>query len=107
MYITAIADPRAAPNTLHAVVNVKAACGVTPSQVAERLSDLPEVVYVFWVTDFYDLLVELVCDTSEDLTEFFASHFHTTEDVAEAELMLGLKNFKNQFLLKKVPETPL
>ena len=51
-------------------------------------------------------MVEIVSDDRERFLEFLETQIHGASDVAEAEVMLGLKNFKNQFLLKRDWEEP-
>lgn len=99
--IVAIADPRASEYKADAMVCIKVAPGVTPKAVADRLKPVSSVVYVLWVTGRYDLLVEIVCDEQDKLAAFLEEHVHSCQDISDAEVMLGLKNFKNQFLLKR------
>ncbi|WP_254055765.1 Lrp/AsnC family transcriptional regulator [Ruegeria sp. EL01] len=99
--IVAIADPRASEYKADAMVCVKVAPGVTPKEVADRLNSVSSVVYILWVTGRFDLLIEIVCDEPDKMATFLEDHIHSCEDIADAEVMLGLKNFKNQFLLKR------
>ena len=99
--IVAIADPSASDYKADAMICLKVAPGITPRSVAERLGALSSVVYILWVTGRFDLLVELICDDPDDLAGFLETHIHGVDDIADAEVMLGLKNFKNQFLLKR------
>ncbi|WP_336509496.1 Lrp/AsnC family transcriptional regulator [Ruegeria lacuscaerulensis] len=99
--IVAIADPSASEYKADAMICLKVAPGVTPNAVAERLGNVSCVVYILWVTGRFDLLVELVCDEPDDLATFLEEHIHGVEDIVDAEVMLGLRNFKNQFLLKR------
>ncbi|MEM8775387.1 MAG: Lrp/AsnC family transcriptional regulator [Pseudomonadota bacterium] len=101
LQIVAIADPSASEYKADAMICLKVASGVTPQVVAERLADIEAVVYILWVTGRFDLMVEIVCDESDGVAEFLDAHIHSRKDVAHSEVMLGLKNFKNQFLLKK------
>ncbi len=101
LQIVAIADPSATDYKADAMICLKVAAGVTPQSVAERLAALDAVVYILWVTGRFDLMVEVVCDESSEVTEFLNTHIHGSTDVAHSEVMLGLKNFKNQFLLKR------
>ena len=48
-----------------------------------------------------DLLVEVVSDDRDDFLEFLECEIHNQPDVADVETMTGLKNYKNQFLLKR------
>ncbi len=99
--IVAIADPTASEYKADAMICIKVAPGITPQRVAERLGELPSVVYILWVTGRFDLLVEVICDEPGDLAVFLEEQIHGVEDIVGAEVMLGLKNYKNQFLLKR------
>ena len=99
--IVAIADPVAVEYKTDAMLGIKVARGATPQQVAERLSTLPDVVYILWVSGRFDLLVEVVSDDKDRLLEFLEEHVHSQIDISDVETMSGLKNFKNQFLLKR------
>ena len=68
--------------------------------MAERLARLPDVVYILWVSGRYDLLVEVVSNDRDGLLDFLDSEIHGAADIASVETMTGLKNYKNQFLLK-------
>ena len=99
--IVAIADPRASEYKADAMLRIKVAPGIRPEVVAERLSALTSVVYILWVTGNYDLLVEIIIDEGGSISEFMDEHVHQHADISDSELMLGVKNFKNQFLLKR------
>lgn len=99
--IVAIADPRAIEYRTDAMLGLKISPDTTPADVAERLGQLPEVVYILWLSGRYDLLVEVVTDDHNQLLAFLEEHVHGQPDIVSAETMTGLKNFKNQFLLKR------
>ena len=99
--IVAMVDPVATEYKTDALVGITVASGTTPAQVAERLRDDARVVFVLWVAGRYDLIVEIVSDESDALQSFLETEIHAASDVASAEVMPGLKNFKNQFLLKR------
>ncbi len=101
MRIVAIVDPSASEYRTDAMLGLKAAPGSTPAVVANRLSALPEVIYVLWVSGRFDLLVEVVCEERDQLLSFMEEHIHDRRDIGSVETMTGLKNFKNQFLLKQ------
>ena len=98
--IVAITDPVLAEYKADAMLGIKIAPGTTPEAVAERLGASAEVVYVLWVSGRFDLLVEIVCDDEARFLAFLSSEIHDRDDIAAVETMTGLKNFKNQFLLK-------
>lgn len=99
--IVAIADPRTSEYKADAMVCLSVAPGVTPQAVANRLTAITSVVYVLWLTGRFDLLIEIVCEDSAELSDFLDEHIYSHHDITNAEVMLGLKNFKNQFLLKR------
>lgn len=43
----------------------------------------------------------MVMDKPDGLVRFLEDHIHNQPAIAEAETMMGLKNFKNQFFLKQ------
>ena len=100
MRIAAIVDPSAARYETSAMLAINVAPGQSPGVVAERLGRSAHVVYVLWVSGRFDLLVEVVTDNHDALLEFLNDEVHESDDIASAETMTGLKNFKNQFLLK-------
>ncbi|WP_282154334.1 Lrp/AsnC family transcriptional regulator [Ruegeria atlantica] len=99
--IVAMSDPVATEYTTDAMIGLNVAVGVTPRQVAERLEKNPRVVFILWVAGRYDLIIELVSDDDDALKEFLEHEIHANVDIANADVMPGLKNFKNQFLLKQ------
>lgn len=99
--IVAMSDPVATEYTTDAMIGLNVAAGVTPRQVAERLEKDPRVVFILWVAGRYDLIVELVSDDGDALKRFLEQEIHASNDIANADVMPGLKNFKNQFLLKR------
>ena len=98
--IVAVVDPVAVDYEADAMLGIKAAPGVAPTAVAQRLDPHPAVVYVMWVSGRFDLLVEVVCDEETELTTFLNDHIHGQPDIAHVEVMTRLGMFKNQFLLK-------
>ncbi|WP_254446498.1 Lrp/AsnC family transcriptional regulator [Ruegeria sp. HKCCD8929] len=99
--IVAMSDPVATEYTTDAMIGINVASGVSPRQVAARLENDPRVVFILWVAGRYDLIIELVSDDDDALKGFLEREIHTRDDIANADVMPGLKNFKNQFLLKQ------
>jgi len=99
--IVALSDPMAIRYQADAMVGIKVASPASPRVVAERLAQFPEVVYVLWVSGRYDLLIEVVCETSEIFQAFLENHCFGNEDIDQLEIMTGIEMFKNQFLLKR------
>jgi len=101
LQIVAIVDPVVSEYTTDAMLGICAAPGHTPESIAARLSELPDIVYILWISGRYDLLVEAVSTDRDAFLSFLKTHIHGQPDIASCETMTGLKNFKNQFLLKR------
>ncbi|MGI9316408.1 MAG: Lrp/AsnC family transcriptional regulator [bacterium] len=99
--IVALADPMAIRYKADAMIGIKVSNLSNPASVAERLSRHSEVVYVVWVSGRFDLLVEVVCESSSAFQEFLESHCFNHEDILQFEVMTAIEMFKNQFLLKR------
>ena len=99
--IVAITDPVVREYRTDAILGVKVAPGVLPADVATRLDSDPRVVFTLWVGGRFDLILEIVSDDANALQHFLEDEIHSAQDVADVEVMLGIKNFKNQFLLKR------
>ena len=99
--IIAIVDPVAAEYQTDAMIALNVAAGCHPDSVGQRLGDDERVVYVLWVAGRFDLLVEVVSDDRADFLDFLEKQIHGAEDIAQSEVLFGLKNLKNQFLLKR------
>jgi len=98
--IVAVADPTAIRYKADAMIGLKVAPGFTIEEVSERLGKSTDVVYILWVSGRYDLLIEIVTNDRSNLLDFLETQIHSQPDIASSETMTGLKNFKNQFLLK-------
>ncbi len=103
--IVALADPMVVRYKADAMIGIKVASPATPRQVAERLAEFSEVVYVIWVSGRYDLLIEVVCETSESFQGFLEEQCFESNDIDQIEVMSGIEMFKNQFLLKRQNNT--
>ena len=101
MNIVAIVDPGAVEYKTDAIICVRVSATSTPTAVADRFGQLDEVVYILWVSGRFDLMIEMVTDEQDGLAKFLEDRVHNQPDIADAETMMGLKNFKNQFLLKQ------
>lgn len=99
--IVALADPMVVKYKADAMIGIKIASPATPRNVAERLAEFPEVVYVIWVSGRFDLLIEVVCETSESFQNFLEAQCFQSDDIDQIEVMSGIEMFKNQFLLKR------
>ena len=69
-------------------------------EVAGLLSEFDEVVYVLRVSRRFDLMVEVVCDSTKSFQYFLERPCVGYDDIDQFEIMAGIEMFKNQFLLK-------
>ncbi len=99
--IVAIVDPVAAEYQTDAMIALRVAAGISPETVGQRLGADDRVVYILWVAGRFDLLVEVVSDDRADFLAFLEKQIHGAEDIVQSEVLFGLKNLKNQFLLKR------
>jgi Lrp/AsnC family transcriptional regulator for asnA, asnC and gidA len=99
--IVALTDPMAIRYQADAMIGIKVASPATPREAAERLAELGEVVYVLWVSGRFDLLIEVVCESSQAFQHFLEQHCFGQPDIDQIEVMSGIEMFKNQFLLKR------
>ena len=63
-------------------------------EVADRIAELPEVVYLVVVSGQYDLLAEVFCRDPQDLLKFLTEKLYSIEGVRQAESFLHLKIVK-------------
>lgn len=99
--IVALADPMAIRYKADAMIGIRVSNISSAAKVADRLARHTEVVYVVWVSGRFDLLVEVVCESSSAFQEFLESHCFNHKDILQFEVMTAIEMFKNQFLLKR------
>ena len=99
--IVAIADPVQVDYATDAMLGISVAANTTPEAVSQRLGAFAEVVFILWVSGRFDLLVEIVSRGKDEFLQFLNEEIYSAPDVASVEVMSGLRNYKNQFLLKK------
>jgi len=93
--IIGVADPMALGYDAYAMIGLKLEPGHDPQKAAHYFRDLDEVTYVLFVAGRYDLLVEVICETHEQLALFLREHCYSRKDLASVEPMVGLAMYKN------------
>jgi Lrp/AsnC family transcriptional regulator for asnA, asnC and gidA len=93
--IIGVADPLALGYNAYAMLGLKLAPGCDPSKTAGHFRDRPEVTYVLFVAARFDLLVEVICESHDDLRRFLLEHCYGHPDIASVEPMMGLAMYKN------------
>lgn len=93
--VIGVADPMALGYDAYAMVGLKVAPGHDPQKAALYFRDLDHVTYVLFVAGRYDLLIEVICKTHEDLASFLREHCYSRKDLASVEPMVGLAMYKS------------
>jgi len=93
--IVAVANPVKLGYTGYAMLLVKLESGSEPAEVGSYLSAQPEVSYVNFTAGRFDLLVEVICESTGRLHDFLTTHCYSRKDIASVEAMISLKMYKN------------
>jgi Lrp/AsnC family transcriptional regulator, regulator for asnA, asnC and gidA len=93
--IMGVADPMALGYDAYAMIGLKLVSGHDPQKAAHYFRDRDEVTYVIFVAGRYDLLVEVICETHDQLALFLREHCYSRDDLASVEPMVGLAMYKN------------
>jgi Lrp/AsnC family transcriptional regulator, regulator for asnA, asnC and gidA len=93
--IMGVADPMALGYDAYAMVGLKVTSGHDPQKAAHYFRDRDEVTYVIFVAGRYDLLIEVICKTHDQLALFLREHCYNRDDLASVEPMVGLAMYKN------------
>tara|TARA_Y100001960_G_scaffold302294_1_gene353198 strand:- start:765 stop:1328 length:564 start_codon:yes stop_codon:yes gene_type:complete len=100
LQIAAIIDPMAIHYKVDAMIGLNVATQNLPRQVANRLAELEQITFIFWVAGRFDLLVEVVCGSDGEFRQFIEDELYSRPDVLDFEVMSGIEMFKNQFILR-------
>ncbi len=93
--IIGVANPIALGYDAFALIGIKLAPGSDPEIAARHFSARDEVTYVVFVAGRYDLMVEVVCESQEQLAIFLREQCYTRSDVSAVEPMVGLVMYKS------------
>ena len=63
-------------------------------QVAEKLSELKEVIYLVILSGRYDIMIEVFCRDHEELLSFMTEKLSTVDGVRDTESFMHLKIVK-------------
>ncbi len=66
-------------------------------EIADEIASFPEVSYVVITAGTYDLLVETVCEDTEDLLRFLTEKMRRVEGVRDTETFVYLRMVKQAF----------
>jgi Lrp/AsnC family transcriptional regulator for asnA, asnC and gidA len=91
--VLAITNPLRLGYETMAMIGIRAE-GNKVMQVAEKIRDLPEVIYLIVTSGKYDILAEVMCRDQADLLEFLTKKLYTIDGVRESETFMHLKIMK-------------
>ena len=93
--IIGVADPMALGHDAFAMIGLNVSPGHDPEKAALYFHDRDEVTYVLFVAGRYDLLIEVICKTHDQLAHFLREHCYSRPDLASVEPMVGLAMYKS------------
>src|SRR5262245_36954046 len=91
--IAAVIDPRKTPYLTDAMIWIRLERGMA-RDAAEHLASLPNVVYVAFTAGRYDMLVEALFESDEQLFEFLTAALAKTPGVLQSETYHVLQTVK-------------
>ncbi len=94
--IVAVADPMALDHAAYAFIGLTLSAGADPRIVAKPFVDREEVMFVLFAGGHYDLLIEVLCKTHEDMRDFILEMCYGQPDISSVVPMMGLEVFKYQ-----------
>jgi Lrp/AsnC family transcriptional regulator for asnA, asnC and gidA len=89
MQVVAVTDPLQLGFARQAMVGVKVTGPLDP--VADALAALPQVDYVVITAGSFDILIEVVCESDQDLLDLISSHVRTIPGVLSTETFMYLR----------------
>jgi Lrp/AsnC family transcriptional regulator for asnA, asnC and gidA len=95
MQVVAVTDPLVLRDSTMALVGLRVQGD--SRKVAEQLSALPESIYVVAVAGAFDIIVELVCDSREELLAVLNDKIRAIPGVTATESFMYLSLFKHTF----------
>ena len=95
MRIVAVTDPVALGRGVVATIGLRVS-GDTRATAA-RLARIPEIEYVVVTAGSFDVIVELVCATEEELLDVLSDDIRTIGGVRETQVLMHLRTEKNVF----------
>ncbi len=91
--VVAITNPLRMGYQTMALIGIKAD-GKRLLEVADRIAELDEVIYLILVSGEYDIIAEVVCKDQNHLLQFLTERLYKIEGVRESESFMHLKIVK-------------
>jgi len=95
MQVVAVTDPLELGFARQAMIGIRASGPLEP--LADAVAALDEVDYVVITAGSYDLLVEVVCESDEELLSVLSSKIRTLENVVSTETFMYLQLRKQTY----------
>ena len=95
MQVVAVTDPLELGFARQAMIGVRASGPLEP--IADALAALHEVDYVVITAGSFDLLVEVVCESDEELLSVLSSKIRTIDNVISTETFMYLQLRKQTY----------
>ena len=85
-----VPDPVALGYDVYALVTMKLAAHANLKEVSKRFETRDEVTYILFGTGRHGLVIEVVCETHEQLQQFIFDHCYGHDDIVEVEPIMAL-----------------
>jgi Lrp/AsnC family transcriptional regulator for asnA, asnC and gidA len=95
MQVVAVTDPLELGFARQAMIGIRARGQLEP--IADAIAALEEVDYVVITAGSYDLLVEVVCESDEELLSVLSTKIRTIENVVSTETFMYLQLRKQTY----------
>ena len=95
MQVVAVTDPMQLGFARQAMIGIRVRGELEP--VADKIASLDEVDYVVITAGSYDLLVEVVCESDEELLHVLSSKIRTIDNVVSTETFMYLQLRKQTY----------
>jgi Lrp/AsnC family transcriptional regulator for asnA, asnC and gidA len=95
MQVVAVTDPLVLRESMMAMVGLRVQGD--SRAVAEQISALPESIYVVAVSGSFDVILELVCDSREEMLTVLNEKIRTIPGVTATESFMYLNLYKHTF----------
>ncbi len=95
MQVVAVTDPLELGFARQAMIGIRAQGPLEP--IADAVADLDEVDYVVITAGSFDLLVEVVCESDEELLSVLSTKIRTIENVVSTETFMYLQLRKQTY----------
>jgi Lrp/AsnC family transcriptional regulator for asnA, asnC and gidA len=95
MQVVAVTDPLELGFARQAMIGIRARGSLEP--IADEIAELEEVDYVVITAGSYDLLVEVVCESDEELLSVLSNKIRSIENVVSTETFMYLQLRKQTY----------